>query len=358
MVAVVVAALVGLSIGRRVHSSLSVPASAPVQQFSDPSAPRAAADSGLSSSVQAVATKVDPALVDINTRLAYQGAEAAGTGMLLTPTGEVLTNNHVISGATSITATVVGTGRTYTATVVGTDPTEDIAVLQLQGASGLKTISTGDSSSVAVGDPVIAIGNAGGVGGTPSVVTGTVQALGQSITASNDDGSGAEQLTNLIQTNAPIQPGDSGGPLVNSAGQVIGIDAAAATGSRFSSQASAGFAIPIAKAVSIAQQIESGQASSTIEIGSPGFLGVQVQRTTSVAGAVVGGVMGGAPAERAGMSAGDVITSIDGQPVDSPTKLTTLLHAHHPGDRLSVGWTDTSGAKHTATVTLTTGPAD
>jgi S1-C subfamily serine protease len=159
----------------------------------------------------------------------------------------------VIDGATSISVTLVSTGRSYPARVVGTDPTADVAVLQLQGVSGLKTIKT--ASAVSVGDSVVAIGNAGGVGGTPAVVTGTVQAVNQTITASDQNGANAEQISNLIQTNAPIQPGDSGGPLVNTAGQVIGIDTAASSGSRFNSAASVGFAIPIDNALSIAKQI-------------------------------------------------------------------------------------------------------
>jgi S1-C subfamily serine protease len=359
VIAMVFAAFIGLSIGRQVHQRLSV-TTPQAQPFFNPNANSGSSSAGVSSQVQAVASKVDRALVDINTRLAYQGAEAAGTGMILTSSGEVLTNNHVISGATTITATSVDTGKTYTAKVVGTDPTDDVAVIQLQGASGLPTISTGDPAKLSQGDNVIAIGNAGGVGGTPSVVTGTVQALNQSITASNGDGSGAEQLTGLIETDAPIQPGDSGGPLVNSSGQVIGMDTAASSGTRFFSQASVGFAIPIDKALSIAKQIESGQPSSKVEIGVPGFLGVQVQPgvSGSVPGAVIGGVEAGSPAEKAGLAAGDVITSVNGTSVDSADTLTRLLHTHHPGDKVSIGWVDANGGHHTATATLITGPAD
>src|SRR5208282_5386207 len=133
-----------------------------------------------------IASKVDPGLVDIVSTLGYQNAEAAGTGQVVTSSGEVLTNNHVIDGATSIKATDIGSGRTYTAKVVGYDQTDDIAVLQLQGASGLATVSFGDSSQVTAGENVVALGNAGGKGGTPSVAAGTVTALNQSITASDE----------------------------------------------------------------------------------------------------------------------------------------------------------------------------
>ena len=158
--------------------------------------------------------------------------------------------------------TDIGNGHTYTAKVVGYDQTKDIAVLQLQGASGLKTVNLGDSSTAAVGQKVVALGNAEGKGGTPSVATGKITGLNASITAS-DEGSGtSEQLTGLINDNAPIQPGDSGGPLVNTSGQVIGIDTAASTvrlpdpaGADHQTQA---FAIPINEALSIASQIEAG----------------------------------------------------------------------------------------------------
>ncbi len=223
--------------------------------------------------------KVDPGIVDIDTKLGYEEAEAAGTGMILTSSGEILTNNHVINGATEITATVVTTGKTYRAKVVGYDQTQDIGVLQLEGASGLQVIKTGDSSAVTPGASVVAIGNAGGVGGSPSVVTGTIEATNQSITASDEGGGNAEQLSGLLETNAPIQAGDSGGPLVNSAAEVIGMDTAASAGTRFAAQDSVGFAIPINQALSIAHQIVSGPATATIHLGSTGFLGVLRLRT-------------------------------------------------------------------------------
>ena len=229
---------------------------------------------------------MDPALVDVVSTEGDQGAVAAGTGIVLTSNGTVLTNNHVIRGATSIKVTDVGNGRSYTAKVVGYDATKDVAVIQLQNASGLTTASLGDSSSVQSGDSVTALGNAGGKGGTPSVATGTVTALNQGITAS-DDGSGAnsEQLTGLIETNADIQPGDSGGALVNSYGQVIGMNTAASSGTQFQSEsgqsAVQAYAIPIDKAESVAKQIEGGQDSSTVHIGATAFLGIETDGSNS-----------------------------------------------------------------------------
>ena len=375
---------------------------------------------------------MSPGLVDINTTLGYSNEKAAGTGMVLTSTGEILTNNHVIDGATSISVTDIGNGKTYKASVVGYDASKDVAVLQLQGASNLQTVTLGDSSSVGVGDKVVAIGNAEGKGGTPSVVSGTVTALNQSITASDEGSGNSEQLSGLIQSNAPIQPGDSGGSLVNSYGQVIGMDTAASsasasptaqgtfpgwdgqggsgesgqsgqsgesgsgsTGSGTGTTATQAFSIPISEAESVAQQIVAGSASSTVHIGSTAFLGVQVSAAdsssstggnsgfggdggfgsdggfggdgsgsfggdgtgTTTSGATVIGTVSGSPAATAGLAAGDVITSVAGQTVTDPSQISSILSSDHPGDKVSVTWTDAEGQSHTASITLATGPA-
>jgi S1-C subfamily serine protease len=332
------------------------------------------ADSTTTSAVLTTAeitAQTDPGLVDVASTLGDEQAESLGTGQVLTSSGEVLTNNHVIEGATSITVTDIGNGRSYQAKVVGYNQTKDIAVLQLQGASGLKTVRLGDSATAAVGQSVTAIGNAGGKGGTPSVVTGEITGLNASITAS-DEGSGTtEQLSGMINDNAPIQAGDSGGPLVNGAGQVIGIDTAAetATGFQFQSQQAnqtEAYAIPINEALSIASQIEHGQASSTVHIGTTGFLGVEVLPASRAAadgiangsGAAVAGVLQGTPAANAGLSAGDVITSIDGKSVSSPSALQAAMELHHPGNRVTIGYSDQYGQSHSATITLANGPAE
>jgi len=216
---------------------------------------------GVPPDIAAIAANVDGGVVNITIQTGYPQGEARGTGVVLTASGEVLTNHHVIDGATSISVTDIGNGRTSSARVIGSDIAHDIAVLQLQGASGLKTISVGDSSKVASGDTVIALGNALGTGGPSSVVTGQVTALNQSITASDQSGASLEQLTGLIQTNAALQPGDSGGPLVNNKGQVIGIDTAASVGFRFRRTRATGseaYAVPINEAIAIAKQIEAG----------------------------------------------------------------------------------------------------
>ena len=306
-------------------------------------------------------------VVVIDTVLAYEGAEAAGTGMVLTADGEILTNNHVIEGSTSITVTIVSSGEQYSATVVGTDATDDIAVLQLSGASNLQTANFADESQVAVGDPVTGVGNAGGDGGTSSASPGTVTALNQTITTQAESGAAAETLHGLIETNADIRAGDSGGPLYNASDEVIGIDTAASAGGVSTS----GYAIPIASALSIAQQIQNGQASENIVIGLPAFLGVQVSASPTTGygyadggyapvtaqGALISGVVSGAPAAQAGITAGDTITGIDGTAIDDATGLTAALTGHSPGENVTVTWVDRSGAAESAAVTLAAGPA-
>jgi S1-C subfamily serine protease len=372
-----------------------------------------------------IAAKVDPGLVNIVTTLGYQDGKAAGTGMVLTSTGEVLTNNHVINGATSIKATDVGNGRTYTAKVVGYDKTHDVAVLQLQNASGLQTVTLSADSPQA-GEKVVALGNALGKGGSPSVVTGRINGLGQSITASDEGAADAERLTGMIGHNAPIQPGDSGGPLVNTEGEVIGMNTAASDSSASGSPSPSGqaqtatqaFAIPITRASSIADQIEAGTPSSTVHIGATAFLGVETSPSglgsfggnipgfggnggtipgfggsggdipgfggtipgfggdiggfggniggsaggfgggsTSGSGVAISGVVSGSAAAQAGLAAGDQITSVAGHTVTSSSDIQSVLGNYHPGDKVSISWTDQSGQSHTATVTLSAGPA-
>jgi S1-C subfamily serine protease len=204
---------------------------------------------------------------------------------------------------------------------------------------------------------VVAMGNAGGAGGKPSTASGSVTALGQSIMATDPDGL-SEQLSDMIQTNAAIQPGDSGGPLISTAGQVIGMDTAASNGYTFQSSTEEGFAIPINTARDVAAQIEAGKASATVHIGPSAFIGISVQDTTSGTGAQIVAVFAGSPAQKAGLSAGDVITTLNGQTVTSASELTNALRAFHPGDTIVLGWTTSSGQKHVSAIRLSTGPAD
>jgi S1-C subfamily serine protease len=366
------------------------------------------ASPGVSNGEQAVVNKVAPGLVIINTTLQYNSEQAAATGMVINPDGLVLTNNHVIEDSTSITAQTAN-GHQYRAKVLGYDVTGDIALIQLEGASGLKTVPLGDSASVKTGDSVVAMGNAEGQDAIVPV-TGQVTALNQTITAGDQGGSiTQETLHNMIQTNANIVSGDSGGPLANSAGQVIGMDTAGNDGGFAVQQSSAGYAIPIDNALAVARQIAQGQASSTVSIGYPPFMGIYIghgsnsdpqaqaeQQNGSFGGNGAGGngfggngfggngkqgcdtsnrnlapvdnianvnsgtlIVGticGSPAAAVGMTAGSVITAVNGQAIGSPDSLTGVVSKFRPGDTISVTWVSPSGQHTTSTIKLTAGP--
>ena len=357
-------------------------------------------------------SSVEQGLVIINTTLRYTSEQAAGTGMVISADGLVLTNNHVIENATKITATVAATGKNYLAKVVGYDVTGDIALIQLQNPSGLHPVPIGDSSKVKVGASVTALGNAEGqsqIVPAPGQVTG----INQTITASDQGGTvKTETLHGMIQTNANVVAGDSGGSLVNSAGQVIGIDTAGNTVSSPGQQSASGYAIPIKTALSVASQIVAGHASSTVVIGYPPFIGIYVGQGTSSnpqdqasqaqqqqqnngfggfgngfgngngagnganpscytndanlsapstiasvnSGTLVLGTICGSPAATAGLTAGSVVTSVNGQTVGSPQSLATIMSKLRPGEVVSVTWVTPDNQRKTASLSLTAGP--
>ena len=349
-----------------------------------------------------VQKKVDPGLVDIVSNLKYQGETAEGTGMIISSSGLVLTNNHVIDQADLVNATLVtAKGPSYTARVVGYDATHDVALLQLQGVSGhLTPVRFGNSSQVRLGTSVLALGNAEGHGGTKPAA-GIINALDRSIQASDEGSNTTEDLNNMLQTNARIEQGDSGGALANNAGQVIGMITAANTSAsgQSSSGGTLGFAIPINSALAIARQIAAGQPSDTVHIGLPGFLGVQVATSDSsspqqqaadqaqaghngrtsagtgscttsnqqsgvpaqvapiAAGALIVGVLCNSVAQAAGWVPGDVITSVSGHPVTTPGSLSAITSQSHPGDVVSVLWVSRDGVEHTKKCRLDQGPA-
>jgi S1-C subfamily serine protease len=370
------------------------------------SKPASASASAIRLTSAQIADKTDPGLVDVVSTVS--GGTAEGTGIVLSASGEILTNNHVINGATSVTVTDIGNGKTYTASVVGYDESQDVAVLQLSGASGLAVAPTGDSSTAAAGDDVTALGNAGGKGGTPSVAAGTITAINQSQTAFDESTGVSEHLTGLIETNADIEPGDSGGPLVSNTGQIIGMDTAAVTGDPSGGSGGAGsggygyggygyggergsgpdgsgsgsagssggtttqaYAIPINTALSLARQIAAGDASSTVHTGATAFIGVAIDTQASgdsgtseggsiggtVNGAEIGTVEPGSPAAEAGLSAGDVVTAINGKSVASYSDVSGDLVSEHPGDTITVTYTSADGQSQTTHVTLASGPA-
>jgi S1-C subfamily serine protease len=384
--------------------AVPIPSSSPV--------PLPSTAPGTSAGEAAVLKKVEPSLVIINTTLQYTSEQAAGTGMVLNSSGLVLTNNHVIENATKITATSVATGKTYPAQVVGYDVTGDVAEIQLQGASGLDPITAANPATVKSGISVVAMGNAEGQSQIVPA-TGQVTGLNQTITASDQGGTvTSETLHGMIETNANIVAGDSGGPLANTAGQVIGMDTAGNDVSTPGQQSAAGFAIPIKTAMAVASQISAGDASSTIVIGYPPFIGIYIGQGTNSSptaqanqeqsgsggngfggggfggngfggsgnggnascytsnanlavpqtiasvnsGTLVLGTICGSPAASAGLTAGSVITGVNGQTIGSPENLTSVVSKYRPGTQISLTWVTPSGQTKTGTVTLTAGP--
>ena len=377
VVAVIIAVLIaGAGSAGALLGSTSSPNSAVSTRPSTPIPNPSKLNNNARLNVDKIASEVDPATVDITTVLASQDAEAEGTGMILTKNGEVLTNNHVIEGGSRITAQVDGTGRRYQVKVLGTDVNKDVALVQLIGASNLPTVKIGNSSAVHVGDQVVAIGNALGLGGPPTVTSGIISALDRTINAMDSGSTVVEHLTGMLQTDAPINPGNSGGPLVDSSGQVIGMDTAAYNGTTSSGQSASniGFAIPIDRAIAIAQAIQQGRGSSTILIGPRGIIGVDVlsvQQAEQQAsnffggpginppvnyGAYVQSVLAGSPAQAAGITSGDVIIGVNGVRVQSPTALSNALSNDKPGTTVTVTWVTGSGTKHSARITLEADP--
>ena len=320
--------------------------------------------------IQGVLAKVEPAVVDISTTGyqsngffgGYSQFQAAGTGMIISSGGLVLTNNHVIAGATSIKVTLLGQTKSYTAKLLGTDPAHDVAVIQIEGAPKLPTVTFGDSSKVQVGDSVIAIGNALDLQGLPTVTQGIVSATARTVST------GTTTLTNMIQTDAPISSGNSGGPLVNTAGDVIGMNTAVAATSSSEVAQNIGFAQAINSVLQVVKQIEAhpNGGTATTVTSNKAYLGVAVQDMssaiasqlglpTSLQGALVDEVVPGSPAGNAGITAGSVITQLGGVGITSASSLVTAIHAHHAGDSVKVTWVDANGT-NSAMVVLGAAP--
>jgi S1-C subfamily serine protease len=352
----------------------------------------AAADQAGAMNDEAVYNEVEPGIVDVTANLEYLQETAEGTGVVIdAAAGLVLTNNHVIDGATSVSVTPVMSGKSYPARVLGYDLSHDVALLQVRGATGLKAVAIGDSSHVKVGTPVLAMGNEAGQGGAPTVAPGVISSLDRTIVASDQASGLTETLYGMMQTNADIRPGDSGGPLADAAGQVVGIDTAAGGNKDYS-----GYAIPIETAMPIARQITAGRAGAHIQIGLPAFLGVLAPSSTSTepgrqasqelrqtgdasgssrgctsgdtagipasiaparSGALVDGVLCGTPAAAAGIFAGDVITSMGGRAITTPGSLNAVVNHYRPGSKASLAWVSPGGSRHTAVVTLGAAPA-
>ncbi len=339
--------------------------------------PGGSAGSGQGSAAQSGAVDSDPATAAESRGVALvdtvlSGGEAAGTGIVLTADGEVLTNYHVVEGSTSVKVTIAATGSTYTGTVVGADRAADVALLRLAGASGLTTARL-DDDTLAVGDDVTAVGNAGGTGSL-TAADGEVTDLSAAITTQSEGDVAGESLTRLIETSADVVPGDSGGPLLDAEGEVVGIDTAASSGTRID-----GYAVPIGTALAIVTQIRSGDETAAVRIGPAAFLGVQVATSATSdsaygygygsgrgrgapsatgSGATIAGVVPGDAADDAGLTAGDTVTGVGPTTVSDAAGLTKALAAMQPGDRVTLTWTTAEGTQRSATVTLDASPVN
>jgi S1-C subfamily serine protease len=309
--------------------------------------------------------KVIPAVVSIDVK--SHSSEDEGTGMIISSSGEVVTNNHVIElyvdgGKTgSITVTEYGHKSADPATLIGYDTQQDVALLKINNpSSSLPTVTFGSSSKAVVGDSVVAIGNALGLAaGTPTVTQGIVSALGRSVSAGGE-GTVTENLQNLIQTDAAINPGNSGGPLIDTAGQVIGMNTAVAGSSEDGTNAqNIGFAIPIGEVESLLPQLEKGGPAAN----NGGYLGVNITTLTSAlreqygftptSGVVVLNVISGSPAQKAGLTEGDVIVALDGKAVTSAEALQSVIQKDKAGQGVQITYY-VGNSKRTTTVTLGT----
>ena len=305
----------------------------------------AVADSGSGLSAKQVYDLAKGSVVYIASDITQQGqsGQATGSGFVVSSDGYIVTNAHVVNGATSVTVKI-GAGKTQPAEVVGKDESTDIALLKVDGASGLKPLQFGDSSKLQVGDPVFAIGNPFGLDRT--LTTGVVSALDRQITAPN-----GFSIDGVVQTDAPINPGNSGGPLLDAQGRVIGVNSQILTGSSTSEgNVGIGFAAPSDTVRNVVEQLRAnGQVKHA-------YLGVQMGPTESGSGALVGAVTPGGPAADAGVRAGDTIVSFDGRRIASPDSLSSLVNARQVGDEVRLV-VRRGGAEQTLTVTLGEQPA-
>lgn len=358
----VVSALVGAGAGAGIAEGLGTASSSPAPPIRVGAATPGPALAG-GQSIPTIVKGVLPEVVSIDAVGPTTG-EDQGTGMIISSAGEVITNNHVIQGATTITVTVYNETNKLSATLVGADPTNDVALLKISSPpANLQPVTFGDSTHLEVGDALIAIGNALGLSaGTPTVTSGIVSALGRQVQAGDQTGS-TETLSNLIQTDAAINSGNSGGPLVDSSGQVVGMNTAVASSGNGNAPAqNIGFAIPSETIEKLIPELRSGGTGPV----SKAYMGVYVTDVTTQlqqefqlvpsSGALIERIVTGSPADVAGLQPGDVIVSFNGSPVASAADLTNAVQEASPGQSVQVTYWR-GQTKTTVTVTLTASPA-
>jgi putative serine protease PepD len=361
----IVAALIGGAIGAGVtalaNNNNGDGSDSSVTIHESSAAPGAAVLSG-NVTIPQLVNKVIHSVVSIDVK--SNGSEDEGTGMIITSNGEVLTNNHVIElfsegdNKGTITVTEYGQTKELPATLVGYDQSKDVALLKINDASNLPTVTFGNSGKAVVGDAVVAIGNALGLAaGTPTVTQGIISALGRSVTAGGE-GTQTETLQNMIQTDAAINPGNSGGPLIDTSGQVIGMNTAVAgTSSDGTSSQNIGFAIPAASVEALITELQKGGQSGN----GGGYLGVDITTLTPAlrqqygftptSGAVILSVVSGSPADKAGLVQGDVIVNINGTAIASSDDLQKVVQNAKAGQSVPITYY-VGDSKRTTTATL------
>ncbi|MFI1465359.1 S1C family serine protease [Nocardia carnea] len=304
-----------------------------------------------------VTRDVSPVLVNITATTRAFGAAAAGSGIVLTGDGQVLTSHHVVKGAKAVQVSRVAGGAVYNAQVLGYDARADIALLSLTGAAGLTAARIGSSSDLRLQDEVVAIGNAGG-SGAATAVPGRVSDLDSTIMAVNEQDFSRQALTGMLEIEAPVSSGQSGGALADHTGAVVGV-IAAASGEQDPPPGDAadppnGYAVPIDAAMRVVRQIRSGTSTESVHIGPAATLGVVIS-DASPRGARIDMAIPGLPGQSAGLASGEIVTSIDGRAVTSARALRTAIDTRRPADVVRLGVLETDGDKRVVSVRLAPG---
>lgn len=282
------------------------------------------------SNVAKAAAVIAPSIVTIDS--VSSSSEAVGTGIIVTSDGEIVTNNHVVEGATSVRVRLRGQTEPIIADVLGTDPSNDLALIKLRNASGLTAATFADPASLAVGDQVVAVGYALALDGDPTVTTGIISALNRTFTIDENT-----ILNGLIQTDTAISSGNSGGPLINMKGEVVGINTAVATSDSNSAANNIGFSIGVKEVVRVVGILREQSADKTGTQRGQGFLGIRLgSRTDGGSGAVIGEITSGSPAAKAGLRVNDVVLEVNGQTIDGDAALVAIIRDSAPGDKISI----------------------
>ncbi len=339
-----VASALGAVLGNRIADWMNEPPTRASNAALDVAAPREPTERRID--VGAVVDHVAPSIVTISTDV--EGGHALGTGVIISADGEILTNAHVVNGATSIRVRLAGETEPREVNLLAEDTGNDLALLRMAG-DGFQPVTFADPDSVHLGDDVIAIGFALGLDGDPSVTLGIVSALDRTI------GTDGAFLDGLLQTDAAISSGNSGGALVNAAGEVVGINTAVARSSDTTAATNVGFAISVKEALPVIEALRK-QAAGTER--PEAFLGVGLaDRTDGGQGAIVTSVDAGTPAAEAGIEKDDLVVAVDGAAIDGSTGLIAAIRDLEPGDSTQITIVR-DGEQQTFDVTLTERPAD